>query len=32
VARLVLARRVRAEMLALGWPLIGAAEEALALL
>jgi mRNA-degrading endonuclease RelE of RelBE toxin-antitoxin system len=32
VARLVLARRARAELLALDWPLIDAAEEALALL
>jgi len=32
VARLVLARRVRAELLALDWPLIDAAEEALGLL
>jgi mRNA-degrading endonuclease RelE of RelBE toxin-antitoxin system len=32
VARLVLARRARAELLALGWPLIDAAEEALGLL
>ncbi|HEY1689587.1 MAG TPA: type II toxin-antitoxin system RelE/ParE family toxin [Solirubrobacteraceae bacterium] len=30
--RLVLARRARAELLALDWPLIDAAEEALALL
>ncbi len=32
MARLVLARRARAELLALDWPLIDAAEEALALL
>jgi mRNA interferase RelE/StbE len=32
VARLVLARRARTELLALDWPLIDAAEEALALL
>jgi mRNA-degrading endonuclease RelE of RelBE toxin-antitoxin system len=32
VARLVLALRARAELLALDWPLIDAAEEALALL
>jgi mRNA interferase RelE/StbE len=32
VARLVLARRARAELLAFGWPLIDAAEEALGLL
>ena len=32
MARLVLARRVRAELLALDWPLIDAAEEALGLL
>jgi mRNA-degrading endonuclease RelE of RelBE toxin-antitoxin system len=32
VARLVLARRARAELLALDWPLIDAVEEALALL
>jgi mRNA-degrading endonuclease RelE of RelBE toxin-antitoxin system len=32
VARLVLARRARAELLALGWPLIDAVEEALVLL
>jgi mRNA interferase RelE/StbE len=32
VARVVLARRARRELLALDWPLIDAAEEALALL
>jgi mRNA interferase RelE/StbE len=32
VARLVLARRARAELLELDWPLIDAAEEALGLL
>ncbi len=32
MARLVLARRARMELLALDWPLIDAAEEALALL
>jgi mRNA interferase RelE/StbE len=32
VARLILARRARTELLALDWPLIDAAEEALALL
>ncbi len=32
MARLVLARRARAELVALDWPLIDAAEEALALL
>jgi mRNA interferase RelE/StbE len=32
VARVVLARRVRAELLALDWPLIDAVEEALGLL
>lgn len=32
MARLVLARRARAELLELEWPLIDAAEEALALL
>ncbi len=32
MARLVLARRARIELLALDWPLIDAAEEALALL
>lgn len=32
MARLVLARRARTELLELGWPLIDAAEEALALL
>lgn len=32
MARLVLARRARAELLELDWPLIDAAEEALALL
>jgi len=32
VARVVLARRARKELLALDWPLIDAAEEALALL
>jgi mRNA-degrading endonuclease RelE of RelBE toxin-antitoxin system len=32
VARLVLARRARAELLAFDWPLIDAVEEALALL
>jgi mRNA-degrading endonuclease RelE of RelBE toxin-antitoxin system len=32
VARLVIARRARAELLALDWPLIDAVEEALGLL
>jgi mRNA interferase RelE/StbE len=32
VARVVLARRARAELLALAWPLLDAVEEALALL
>ncbi len=32
MARVVLARRARSELLALDWPLIDAAEEALALL
>jgi mRNA interferase RelE/StbE len=32
VARLVLARRARTELLSLAWPLIAAAEEALELL
>jgi mRNA-degrading endonuclease RelE of RelBE toxin-antitoxin system len=32
VARVVLARRVRAELLTLGWPLIDAVEDALGLL
>jgi mRNA interferase RelE/StbE len=32
MARVVLARRARSELLALGWPLIDAIEEALALL
>lgn len=32
MARLVLARRARAELLALSWPLIDAVEEALGLL
>lgn len=32
MARLVLARRARTDLLALDWPLIDAAEEALALL
>lgn len=32
MARLVLARRARASLLELGWPLIDAAEEALGLL
>jgi mRNA-degrading endonuclease RelE of RelBE toxin-antitoxin system len=32
VARVVLARRVRSELLALDWPLLDAVEEALALL
>ncbi len=32
MARVVLARRVRAELLTLGWPLIDAVEDALGLL
>jgi mRNA interferase RelE/StbE len=32
VARVILARRVRSELLALDWPLLDAVEEALALL